>query len=109
MQKKYYRHTKSKSFPVIDKENRLVGLITFRDITKVSLKPYANKDSYGRLRVAAAVGVHGDAVERCAALVNAGVDGVVIDTAHGHTQGVVRVLKTNKKRIQGFRCRCWKM
>jgi IMP dehydrogenase len=88
---------KIEKLPVIDKENRLVGLITFRDITKVSLKPHANKDSYGRLRVTAAVGVTGDAVERCAALVNAGVDGVVIDTAHGHTQGVVNVLKQIKK------------
>ena len=88
---------KIEKLPVIDKENRLVGLITFRDITKVSLKPHANKDSYGRLRVAAAVGVTRDAVERCAALVNAGVDGVVIDTAHGHTQGVVNVLNQIKK------------
>ena len=96
MQKKFYRHIKSKKLPVIDKENRLVGLITFRDITKVSLKPHANKDNYGRLRVAAAVGVTRDVVQRCEALVNAGVDGVVIDTAHGHTQGVVNVLKQVK-------------
>ena len=75
-------------------------MITFRDITKVSLKPHANKDSFGRLRVAAAVGVTRDAVERCAALVNAGVDGVVIDTAHGHTQGVVNVLKQVKKEFK---------
>ena len=87
---------KIEKLPVIDKENRLVGLITFRDITKVSLKPHANKDSYGRLRVAAAVGITRDAVKRCAALVSAGVDGVVIDTAHGHTQGVVNVLKQIK-------------
>ena len=82
---------KIEKLPVIDKNNRLVGLITFRDITKVSLKPHANKDSYGRLRVAA-VGITRNAVKRCAALVNAGVDGVVIDTAHGHTQGVINVL-----------------
>ena len=91
---------KIEKLPVIDKNNRLVGLITFRDITKVSLKPHANKDSFGRLRVAAAVGVTRDAVERCAALVNAGVDGVVIDTAHGHTQGVVNVLKQVKKEFK---------
>ena len=66
----------------------------------MSLKPHANKDSFGRLRVAAAVGVTRDAVERCAALVNAGVDGVVIDTAHGHTQGVVNVLKQVKKEFK---------
>jgi len=88
---------KIEKLPVVDKYNKLVGLITFRDITKVSLKPNANKDSYGRLRVAAAVGVTQDVLERCFALVNAGVDGVVIDTAHGHTQGVVEVLKKIKK------------
>jgi IMP dehydrogenase len=88
---------KIEKLPVIDDHNRLVGLITFRDITKVNLKPNANKDSYGRLRVAAAIGVTQDAVERCSALVGAGVDGVVIDTAHGHTQGVVKVLKELKK------------
>ena len=88
---------KIEKLPVVDRENRLVGLITFRDITKVSLKPYANKDSYGRLRVVGAVGVTMDALKRCEALVNAGVDGVVIDTAHGHTQGVVNVLKQIKK------------
>ena len=66
--------------------DKLAGLITFRDITKVILKPNANKDAYGRLRVAAAIGVTGDAVDRAEALVNAGVDAVVIDTAHGHTK-----------------------
>lgn len=75
---------------------KLVGLITFRDITKVTQKPIANKDTYGRLRVAAAIGVTGDAVERAEALVNAGVDAVIIDTAHGHTKGVVAVLKEVK-------------
>ena len=87
---------KIEKLPVVDKDNKLVGLITFRDITKVSLKPNANKDSYGRLRVAAAIGVTKDVLKRCSALVNAGVDGVVIDTAHGHTQGVVDVLKKIK-------------
>ncbi|WP_132705427.1 IMP dehydrogenase [Winogradskyella wandonensis] len=79
--------------------DRLVGLITFRDITKVTQKPIANKDSYGRLRVAAAIGVTGDAVDRAEALVKAGVDAVIIDTAHGHTQGVVSVLKEVKKKF----------
>ncbi|WP_073081419.1 IMP dehydrogenase [Winogradskyella jejuensis] len=77
--------------------DKLVGLITFRDITKVTQKPIANKDTYGRLRVAAAIGVTGDAVDRAEALVKAGVDAVIIDTAHGHTQGVVTVLKEVKK------------
>ncbi|QJP33027.1 IMP dehydrogenase [Nonlabens sp. Ci31] len=81
---------------VVDDEGKLEGLITFRDITKLTLQPNANKDTYGRLRVAAAIGVTGDAVERARALVAAGVDAVVIDTAHGHTKGVVDVLKLVK-------------
>ncbi|WP_438961859.1 IMP dehydrogenase [Nonlabens sp.] len=81
---------------VVDDEGKLEGLITFRDITKLTLQPNANKDQYGRLRVAAAIGVTGDAVDRAGALVAAGVDAVVIDTAHGHTKGVVDVLKQVK-------------
>ena len=90
------QQNKIEKLPVINKDNKLVGLITFRDITKLTQKPIANKDSYGRLRVAAALGVTADAVDRSAALVKAGVDAVVIDTAHGHTQGVVNVLKAVK-------------
>ena len=82
---------------IVDDQYKLSGLITFRDITKVTQKPIANKDSFGRLRVAAALGVTGDAVDRAEALVNAGVDAVIIDTAHGHTKGVVTVLKVVKK------------
>lgn len=82
---------------VVNEAQKLMGLITFRDITKLTQKPIANKDQYGRLRVAAALGVTADAVERAGALVNAGVDAVIIDTAHGHTQGVVTVLKEVKK------------
>ena len=81
---------------IVNDNNKLVGLITFRDITKVTLKPIANKDQFGRLRVAAAIGVTSDAVERASALVNSGVDAVIIDTAHGHTKGVVDVLKQIK-------------
>jgi len=81
---------------IVDDNYKLAGLITFRDITKVTQKPNANKDKYGRLRVAAAIGVTGDAVDRAAALVKAGVDAVIIDTAHGHTKGVVSVLKDVK-------------
>jgi len=88
---------KIEKLPVVDQDNNLVGLITFRDITKHTTKPIANKDAFGRLRVAAAVGVTGDVLERTEALVNAGVDAIVIDTAHGHTKGVVDVLKEVKK------------
>ncbi|WP_242206042.1 IMP dehydrogenase [Aestuariivivens insulae] len=84
---------------IVDDNFKLSGLITFRDITKLSQKPNANKDEYGRLRVAAAIGVTADAVDRAAALVNAGVDAVVIDTAHGHTKGVVGVLKEIKAKF----------
>ncbi len=80
-----------KNFLLLVKINSLLGLITFRDITKVTQKPIANKDNFGRLRVAAAIGVTADAVERTQALVNARVDAVIIDTAHGHTKGVVVV------------------
>ena len=91
------QNNKIEKLPVVSEDNTLVGLITFRDITKLTQKPNANKDAYGRLRVAAALGVTADAVDRAAALVNVGVDAVVIDTAHGHTKGVVMVLKEVKK------------
>ena len=90
---------KIEKLPVVNDKYELVGLITFRDITKLTQKPNANKDKYGRLRVAAALGVTADAVERATALVNAGVDAVIIDTAHGHTQGVVNVLKLVKEKF----------
>ncbi|WP_132794884.1 IMP dehydrogenase [Tenacibaculum skagerrakense] len=90
---------KIEKLPVVNNQYKLVGLITFRDITKTTQKPIANKDSLGRLRVAAALGVTYDAVERAEALVNAGVDAVIIDTAHGHTKGVVTVLKSVKEKF----------
>ena len=93
------QESKIEKLPVVTEDNKLIGLITFRDITKLTQKPIANKDTYGRLRVAAAVGVTADAVQRVEALVNAGVDAVVIDTAHGHTQGVVKVLKAVKDKF----------
>ena len=89
---------KIEKLPVVDNDYRLVGLITFRDITKLTQKPIANKDTFGRLRVAAAIGVTADALLRTDALVAAGVDAVIIDTAHGHTQGVVDVLKIIKNK-----------
>jgi IMP dehydrogenase len=90
---------KIEKLPVVDKTYKLVGLITFRDIIKVRENPHANKDSFGRLRVAAAIGVTLDAVERAEALINAGVDALIIDTAHGHTKGVVTVLKKVKAKF----------
>lgn len=91
------QENKIEKLPVVNGDNKLVGLITFRDITKLNQKPIANKDKFGRLRVAAAIGVTADALERTEALVNAGVDAIVIDTAHGHTKGVVGTLKMIKK------------
>lgn len=96
---KILQQNKIEKLLIVDDNYKLKGLITFRDITKVTQKPNANKDSYGRLRVAAAIGVTADAVDRASALVNAGVDAVIIDTAHGHTKGVVLVLKDIKKKF----------
>ena len=90
---------KIEKLPVVDADFKLIGLITFRDITKLTQKPISNKDSFGRLRVAAAIGVTPDAVDRAAALVKSGVDAVIIDTAHGHTKGVVNVLKSIKAKF----------
>jgi len=88
---------KIEKLPVVDKNNKLVGLITYRDIIKVKVRPNANKDNLGRLRVAAAVGVTSDIMDRVEALVTAGVDVIVIDTAHGHSKGVIDALKKVKK------------
>ncbi len=90
---------KIEKLPVVDKENNLIGLITYRDITKSNIKPNANKDDYGRLRVAAAVGVTPDVLDRVTALVESNVDAVIIDTAHGHTAGVVNALKAVKNKF----------
>ena len=83
------QENKIEKLPVVDSENHLVGLITYKDITKAKDKPMACKDSKGRLRVAAGVGVTVDTLQRAQALVEAGVDAIVIDTAHGHSKGVV--------------------
>jgi IMP dehydrogenase len=92
------QENKIEKLPVVDKNNKLIGLITYRDIIKVKQHPYSCKDKLGRLRVAAAVGVTPDTMERVAALVKAGVDAIVIDTAHGHTKGVVEKLKEVKSK-----------
>lgn len=85
------RH-KIEKLPVVDKNGKLVGLVTYKDITKAKDKPNACKDRLGRLRVAAGIGVTNDSLQRAEALVKAGVDAIVIDTAHGHSKGVVGVL-----------------
>ncbi|MDG1055005.1 MAG: IMP dehydrogenase [Schleiferiaceae bacterium] len=90
---------KIEKLPVVDEQNKLVGLITYRDITKIKIKPNANKDQFGRLRVAAAVGVTQDVVDRVTALNESGVDAVIIDTAHGHTKGVVEALQRVKAKF----------
>ena len=77
----------------------MVGLITFRDITKLTLKPNSNKDVYGRLRVAAAIGVTSDALNRAEALVKSEVDAIIIDTAHGHSEKIIEVLKKIKNKF----------
>ena len=93
---KILQENKIEKLPVVDKDGRLVGLITYKDITKAKDKPMACKDDKGRLRVAAGVGVTADTLERMQALVEAGVDAIVIDTAHGHSKYVVEKLKEAK-------------
>lgn len=88
---------KIEKLPVVDEQNRLIGLITYKDITKAKDKPLASKDASGRLQVAAGVGVTHDTMDRVAALVDAEVDAIVIDTAHGHSKGVMEMLKLVKK------------
>ena len=90
------QENKIEKLPVVDDDNHLIGLITYKDITKAKDKPMACKDSKGRLRVAAGVGVTNDTMERIAALVEAGADAIVIDTAHGHSKFVIDKLKEAK-------------
>ena len=92
------QENKIEKLPVVDKAGKLVGLITYKDITKAKDKPMACKDAKGRLRVAAGVGVTSDTLQRMEALINA-ADAIVIDTAHGHSQGVIDKLKEAKKRF----------
>ena len=90
---------KIEKLPVVDKNNKLVGLITYKDITKAKDKPMACKDALGRLRVAAGVAVTADTLDRMKALVEAGADAIVIDTAHGHSKYVIEKLKEAKARF----------
>ena len=91
------QENKIEKLPVVDEEGKLVGLITYKDITKNKTRPNACKDSYGRLRVAAAVGVTEDTIDRVSSLVNAGVDAIIVDTAHGHSKGVIDTVAKVKK------------
>ncbi len=93
---------KIEKLPVVDEANKLVGLITYKDIFKAKDRPNACKDSFGSLRVAAAIGVTDDSMERAEALVNAGVDAIIIDTAHGHTKGVIDLLKKAKAKFNNI-------
>ncbi len=93
------QENKIEKLPVVDKEGKLIGLVTYKDITKAKDKPMACKDAKGRLRVAAGVGVTGDTVQRITALVDAGVDAIIIDTAHGHSKGVIDTLKMAKAKF----------
>ncbi len=92
---------KIEKLPVVNKDYELVGLLTYKDIFKAKDRPNSCKDSKGRLRVAAAIGTSGDTYERVKALVEAGVDAVVIDTAHGHSKGVINILKHVKQTYPG--------
>ena len=89
---------KIEKLPVVNKNNKLIGLVTYKDITKAKDKPLACKDQKGRLRVAAGIGIAGDTMERVDELVKADVDALVIDTAHGHTKGVIDLLKKLKSK-----------
>ncbi len=90
---------KIEKLPVVDKDFKLIGLITYRDIIKIKEHPSSCKDHLGRLRVAAAVGVTGDTIERVTALVKSGVDAITIDTAHAHSKGVIDTLKNVKSKF----------
>ena len=96
------QENKIEKLPVVDADNKLVGLITYKDITKAKDKPMACKDEKGRLRVAAGVGVTADTLERIQALVEANADAIVIDTAHGHSKGVIEKLREAKNAFPGI-------
>lgn len=93
------RENKIEKLPIVDSHNKLAGLITFKDIMKVKSRPNSTKDEFGRLRVAAAVGANAEAMDRVEALVKAGVDAVVVDTAHGHSKGVIDTVKKIKSKF----------
>lgn len=93
------QHYKIEKLPVVDANDKLIGLITYKDIIKMKERPNASKDELGRLRVAAAVGIGKDTLQRIEALVSVGVDAIVIDTAHGHSHGVIEYVKQTRSRF----------
>ena len=90
---KILQHSKVEKLPVVDNDGKLVGLITYKDLMKIKDNPIASKDSKGRLLVAAAAGIKSDTLDRISLLIDAGADAVVLDTAHGHSEGVLRMIK----------------
>ena len=96
------QHNKIEKLPVVDENGKLVGLITYKDIMKNKTRPNSCKDKYGRLRVAAAVGVTNDTIDRVKALFEAGVDAIIVDTAHGHSKGVIDTVKKIKSTFQNL-------
>lgn len=96
------RQYKIEKLPVVDRSGKLIGLVTYKDIIKFKSRPNSCKDKLGRLRVAAGIGVTADMLDRVSSLVNAGVDAIVIDTAHGHSKGVINALKSVKKKFSGL-------
>jgi len=102
MASKILQKHKIEKLPIIDDKGRLMGLITYKDITKTNDRPNSCKDDKGRLRVAAAVGIAADTMERVEALVNAGVDAIAIDTAHGHTKNVIDILREARRNYPGI-------
>ena len=91
---------KIEKLPVVDENGKLVGLITYKDIMKNKTRPNSCKDQYGRLRVAAAVGVTADVIRTCSIIVDAGVDAIIVDTAHGHSKGVIDTVKKLKSEFE---------
>ena len=96
------KSNKIEKLPVVDNNYKLIGLITFKDIIKNRVRPNSCKDQYGRLRVAAAIGITNDSLDRVDALVNASVDAIIIDTAHGHTKNVIDLLKKLKSKYSSL-------
>ena len=101
------RQHKVEKLPVVNKNGKLIGLLTYRDILQLKSFPNAVKDSFGRLLVGAGVGITRDLMDRVAALQQVGVDVIALDSAHGHSKGVISALKEVKKNFKKNKCHCW--